>query len=166
MHYIQSMHKGIHTSGNKALLVGAERADAATSCHIPMTALQSPTSSSRTAQNSLHPHQASWALKHCPLGKELCLRVRGQKRLAQCSPVYGRVRTHQHTWTLFPVGAQTLSATLPGFLSMPIPITGKAIWNQCGKNSVNKNAECHYSNSSVLLFWKYQAHATAFRGQA
>lgn len=52
MHSTQSMHKGTHTSGNNSVLVGTERADVAISCHIPLTELQLPTSSSRTAQNT------------------------------------------------------------------------------------------------------------------
>lgn len=56
MHDTQSMHKGIYTLGNKTALVGTERADAATSCHIPMTAVQLPTSSPRTAQNKAYAH--------------------------------------------------------------------------------------------------------------
>lgn len=56
MHDTQSMHRGIYTLGNKTALVGTERADVATSCHIPMTAVQLPTSSSRAARNTAYAH--------------------------------------------------------------------------------------------------------------
>lgn len=56
MHDIQRMHKGIYTLGNKTVLVGTERVDAAISCHVSMTAVQLPTSSSRTAQNRAYTH--------------------------------------------------------------------------------------------------------------
>lgn len=37
-----STHKGTYTLGNKTLLVGTERADAATSCPVSMTMVQRP----------------------------------------------------------------------------------------------------------------------------
>lgn len=71
-------------------------------------------------KHSLHPHQTSSALKHCPHGKDMEKRWaraqgdshtgRWQKWLAQRSPKHGRVRTHQHTRTLFLIPALTFFA--------------------------------------------------------
>lgn len=69
MRETQSVHKGIHTLGSKTVLVGTERADAATSCHSSMTTVQLPTSSPRTARNTAYTHGAQALLGSTPMWK-------------------------------------------------------------------------------------------------
>lgn len=117
----RSVRKGVHVLGNKTVLVGTERADVATSCLSSMTTAQLPTSSPRTAQKTAYAHGAQallgstahvekrWAWAQGDLGTGC-----RQKCLAQGSSKHSGVRTHQHTWSLLPLPALALFATLPG----------------------------------------------------
>lgn len=99
MHEPQSVHKDRHPLGSRKVLVGTEGEDATTSCFSSMATVQLPTSSPRTAQNTV----SAW--KHCPRGKEMAMCTVGgwQEFLAQCSSRHSGVRTHQHTWSLLPL---------------------------------------------------------------
>lgn len=149
----QSTHKVIYALGNKILLGGQkERMQP-----HPVTPLWlwHNDQCKNCPKHSPHPHRTISVLKHSPHGKETSMFMRGWAKVTgpRQSQAW-RVRTQQHTRTLFPVPLSILFATLIGLPQRACTYHRQNSMKVTGKEIDKQNVEFNCFNSSISLLWK------------